>query len=78
MDMFTVAEASQLIRAGELSAEELTASCLRTIECDNPHTNAFVYVDGEQALVAAKEVDAGVRGRRALMSSGRSLVCRSA
>ena len=64
MEMPTVSDASRLIRTGRLSAEELTASCLDAIERANPDLNAFVYVDAEGALGAAKAVDAAVRDGR--------------
>lgn len=62
--MPTVAAAAQLIRAGQLSAEELTVSCLNAIERDNPEVNAFVYIDAEHALTAARAVDVAVHDRR--------------
>ena len=64
MEMPSVADAAQLIRAGRLSAEELTASCLDAIERDNPDTNAFVYLDAEHARAEARAVDAAVRDGR--------------
>ena len=77
MVMPTVADAARLIRAGRLAAEELMVSCLDAIERDNPGLNAFVYLDAEHALDAA-------RGRSMwrcaieVASSGRSPACRSA
>lgn len=62
--MPTVADAAQLIRAGRLSAEELMVACLDAIELGNPDLNAFVYVDAEQALGAARAVDGVVHDRR--------------
>jgi Asp-tRNA(Asn)/Glu-tRNA(Gln) amidotransferase A subunit family amidase len=65
MEMPCVVDAVELIRGGRLSAEELMVSCLDAIERDNPELNAFVFVDGERALGAARTVDAVVRdGRR--------------
>jgi Asp-tRNA(Asn)/Glu-tRNA(Gln) amidotransferase A subunit family amidase len=64
MEMPTVRDAAQLIRAGRLSSEELTAACLDAIDRDNPDLNAFVYVDPEGALDAAKAVDTAVRDGR--------------
>lgn len=49
-------EQAQLIREGKLSAVELTEAYLRQIERLQPHLNAFVEVDGERALAAAKAV----------------------
>jgi aspartyl-tRNA(Asn)/glutamyl-tRNA(Gln) amidotransferase subunit A len=64
MEMPTVADAARLIRAGQLSAEELTVSCLEAIERGNAVTNAFVYVDSESAVAAARAVDSAVHDRR--------------
>src|SRR5690242_579678 len=64
MEMPTVTDAARLVRSGELSSEELTAACLAAIERDDPDLNAFVYVDAEGALGAARAVDAAVRGGR--------------
>ncbi len=64
MKMPSVSDAAGLIRARELSSEELTRSCLSAIEDDNPALNAFVYVDGEHAVASAKEVDAIIRDGR--------------
>ena len=60
MEMPTVTDAAHRIRAGQLSAEDLMVSCLGAIERDNPELNAFVYLDAEHALVAARAVDAAV------------------
>lgn len=62
--MPTVVEAAQLIRTGRLSAEGLMVSCLDAIERHNPDLNAFVFVDAESALRAARAVDAAVHNRR--------------
>ncbi len=62
--MPTVADAAKLIRAGRLSAEELMVACLDEIERGNPDLNAFVYIDAEHALGAARAVDAMVHDRR--------------
>jgi Asp-tRNA(Asn)/Glu-tRNA(Gln) amidotransferase A subunit family amidase len=64
MEMPTATDAVRLILTGELSAEELTAACIDAIERDNPALNAFVYVDAEGALGAARAVDAAVRAGR--------------
>ena len=64
MDMPTVADAARLIREGQRSAEDLMVSCLGAIERDNPDLNAFVYVDPESALSAARAVDAAVHDGR--------------
>jgi aspartyl-tRNA(Asn)/glutamyl-tRNA(Gln) amidotransferase subunit A len=64
MEMPSVSDAAGLIRAGHRSAEELTRSCLRAIEEQNPALNAFVFVDAERAVASAKEVDATIRDGR--------------
>src|SRR5262249_41463911 len=64
MEMPSVVDAAQRIRAGVLSAEDLTASCLTAIERSNADLNAFVYVDGTRARSAARAVDAAVREGR--------------
>jgi aspartyl-tRNA(Asn)/glutamyl-tRNA(Gln) amidotransferase subunit A len=64
MEMPTVTDAAQSIREGRLSAEALTTACLDAIKRDNPELNAFVYVDADRALAAARAVDATVRDGR--------------
>jgi aspartyl-tRNA(Asn)/glutamyl-tRNA(Gln) amidotransferase subunit A len=64
MEMPTVNDAAALIRVGAVSAEELTRECLATIERENAALNAFVFVDEEGALAAAREVDRAVRDGR--------------
>jgi aspartyl-tRNA(Asn)/glutamyl-tRNA(Gln) amidotransferase subunit A len=64
MEMPTVNDAAALIRAGVLSAEELTLACLEAIERDNDELNAFVYLDSDSALATAKTVDAVIRAGR--------------
>ena len=60
--MPTVVDAARLIRWGRLSAEELMIGCLDAIERDNPDLNAFVCLDAENALDAARAIDAAVHG----------------
>jgi aspartyl-tRNA(Asn)/glutamyl-tRNA(Gln) amidotransferase subunit A len=64
MEMPSVGDAAGLIRAGNLSSEELTRACLHAIEEQNPALNAFVFVDAERAVASAKEVDEIIRGGR--------------
>jgi aspartyl-tRNA(Asn)/glutamyl-tRNA(Gln) amidotransferase subunit A len=60
----TLREASDLIRRREVSPVELTEACLRRIEAVNPPLNAFVTIAREQALEAARELEAeSGRGR---------------
>lgn len=61
MEMPTVSDGAALIRTGLLSAEELTRTCLETINNQNPAVNAFVFVDEENAVAAARRVDAVIR-----------------
>jgi len=50
----TISHAQTLLRAGELSADELTAACLQAIERLNPLLNAFITV-GEANQEARKQ-----------------------
>jgi amidase len=52
-------ELAALVRAGELSAEELVKDSLAQIERLEPAVNAFTYVAAEEALAAAAEIAAG-------------------
>jgi aspartyl-tRNA(Asn)/glutamyl-tRNA(Gln) amidotransferase subunit A len=54
----TVRKASELLRRKTASSVELTQACLKRIEMYNPALNAFITVTGEQALAAAREMDA--------------------
>ncbi len=53
----TATELAAALRAGELSAVELTESCLRRIEAVEPHVGAFLERTPELALEQAREVD---------------------
>jgi aspartyl-tRNA(Asn)/glutamyl-tRNA(Gln) amidotransferase subunit A len=64
MEMPTVTDAAQRIRAGQLSAEDLMVACLDAIERENPELNAFVHVAAEPALGTARAVDAAVQEGR--------------
>ena len=64
MEMPTVSDAAALIRAGVLSAEELTLACLAAIERHNDDLNAFVYLDAERAVASARAVDTVIRAGR--------------
>jgi amidase len=52
-------ELAGMVRSGEVSARELVALSLDRIEELNPRLNAFVDVDGERALAAAAQIEAG-------------------
>jgi len=61
MDMPTVVEAAHRIRTGEESAESLARRCLEAVANGNSDLNAFVHLDAEGALSAARAVDEAVR-----------------
>ncbi|MFM9270267.1 amidase [Halomonas elongata] len=54
----TAGEALVLFRRRALSPVELAEDCLRRIERDNPHVNAFAHVDGDQVLATAHASEA--------------------
>jgi aspartyl-tRNA(Asn)/glutamyl-tRNA(Gln) amidotransferase subunit A len=60
----TIVQAAQGLRRGELSAEQLTRSCLERIEAREPALRAWVHVDGEGALAAAYQLDREAREQR--------------
>jgi aspartyl-tRNA(Asn)/glutamyl-tRNA(Gln) amidotransferase subunit A len=57
----TIKKASDLLRRKAVSAVELTQACLQRIETYDPLLNAFITVSREQALSAAREMDAELR-----------------
>ncbi len=52
-----LAELAGRVRSGEQSARELVTHALERIETDNPALNAFVAVDADRALQAARAID---------------------
>jgi aspartyl-tRNA(Asn)/glutamyl-tRNA(Gln) amidotransferase subunit A len=60
----TLKAASEQLRRRGVSAVELTQACLTRIETHNPALNAFITVTAEQALAAAREMDAERRRGR--------------
>jgi amidase len=52
-------ELAALVRAGEVSARELTELSLQRIEALEPGLNAFVDLDAERALAAAEQIGPG-------------------
>jgi aspartyl-tRNA(Asn)/glutamyl-tRNA(Gln) amidotransferase subunit A len=58
LDSSTLKGASELVRTKAASAVELTRACLERIETYNPMLNAFITVTREQALAAARALDA--------------------
>jgi aspartyl-tRNA(Asn)/glutamyl-tRNA(Gln) amidotransferase subunit A len=53
----TVIELATQVQAGELSARDLTAHALATIERLNPELNAFCAIGGERAMADASAID---------------------
>jgi len=61
----TLKQVSELLRRKETSALDLTKASLTRIEAHNPTINAFITITREQALAAAREMDAELkRGMR--------------
>ncbi len=52
-------ELAALVRAGDVSARELTEAALRRIDADADGLNAFTHVDAEGALAAADAIGPG-------------------
>jgi aspartyl-tRNA(Asn)/glutamyl-tRNA(Gln) amidotransferase subunit A len=53
----TIEEFGRRLRAREITAEQITESCLQRIEADNPRLNAFILVMTEEALGQARQAD---------------------
>jgi len=53
----TLAEAVAGLRAGRLSARQITENALEAIHAHNPRTNAFIWVDADRARAAADRAD---------------------
>ena len=53
----TIGEFGRRLRAGELTAEEVTEACLRRIDEDNARLNAFILVMADAARRQAREAD---------------------
>jgi aspartyl-tRNA(Asn)/glutamyl-tRNA(Gln) amidotransferase subunit A len=62
---FTVEGLSAAFASGQLSPVEATEACLRRIEELNPKLNAFVRVDAQGALAAARDSEQRWRSRSA-------------
>ncbi len=52
-------ELAALVRAGEVTATELTTAALERIDAVDPQINAFTDVDADRALAAAADIGAG-------------------
>ena len=62
-DRLTATHASRLIQAGTLTAETLVRACLDRIADRDPAIRAWTFIDPDQALRAARELDKGpIRG----------------
>jgi aspartyl-tRNA(Asn)/glutamyl-tRNA(Gln) amidotransferase subunit A len=53
----TLNQTAQALRAGEISSRELTQAYLERIEAIEPHLNAFITLDPDDALAQAAEAD---------------------
>ena len=62
----SASEARKLIGCGELSPTELLEACIDRIEAVNPHVNAIVATDLEQARIEAKMAENAVLAGKAL------------
>ncbi len=60
-DALTLKQASDLLRAKNVSSMELVQACLKRIEAHNPALNAFLTVTGDQALESAKSAQAEIQ-----------------
>jgi len=58
LNTLTITQAHEKLKNKEISCVDLTQACLDAIEKKNPELNAVVYVNKEEALKKAKEVDA--------------------
>ena len=55
--MMTIDEFGRKLRAGEISAADMTDECLRRIDRDNARLNAFILVMADEARRQAREAD---------------------
>lgn len=53
----TVTETADLVRSGQVSAQDTVAQALTAVEQTNSALNAFIHVDADRALDWAREVD---------------------
>jgi aspartyl-tRNA(Asn)/glutamyl-tRNA(Gln) amidotransferase subunit A len=56
-DTLTIDAFARRLRAGEVTAEQVTEECLRRIEADNARLNAFILVMANQARRQARDAD---------------------
>src|SRR5687768_4663309 len=57
LDALTIDDFGHRLRAGDLSAVDLTNECLRRIEVDAGRLNAFIHVMADEARRQAAEAD---------------------
>ena len=62
LTMLTIAQASRMIRAREISSTELTRACLERAEAYNPKVNAFITIMHDEALRQARQLDLEANG----------------
>lgn len=56
----SAATLASAIRQGDVTSEQVTAAHLDRIEQVDPSVHAFLYVNREQSLKRAREVDRGI------------------
>lgn len=59
--MLTLSEASAMIHRGDITPTQLTAAVLQRIAACDPELNAYITVNGEDALAQARDLDAEQR-----------------
>ena len=65
----SIAAASRLIAAGELSPVELTRAYLERIEALNPVLNAYITVTAERAMEQARRAESDAHRARSLAAT---------
>ncbi len=66
----SVVELAKKVRAGEMSARELTSAALQNIKNFDSDINSFCTVNAEQALLEAEKVDAAIASGKHLPLAG--------
>ena len=54
---WSLAQASEALRARQVSSVELTRACLARAESVNPRLNCFISIEGDEAMAAAERAD---------------------
>jgi aspartyl-tRNA(Asn)/glutamyl-tRNA(Gln) amidotransferase subunit A len=57
IDTLTIEEFGRRLRAREVTAEQVTETCLARIDQDNPRLNAFILVMADAARIQARDAD---------------------